>query len=157
MARKIIINGEDITLSKQISIKNRTIASIEIVDDAFLYFQGVSGDLVSQYFIKENNQSIGGKADVQLKDVQLGKHTMVVKYAVSDDRQEQSYVINVTVVSRDECFIKIDGEVSKTDIVTDYAVQKIYQLTTQNITGELKGEASGNFVKRLFVNDKEKE
>lgn len=156
MARKIIINGEDITLSKAISIKNRTIASIEIVDDAFLYFQGVSGDLVSQYFIKENTQGVGGKADCQLKDVQLGKHTMVVKYAVSDDRQEQSYVINVTVVSRDECFIKIDGEVSKTDIVTDYAVQKIYQLTTQNITGELKGEASGNFVKRLFVNDKEK-
>lgn len=156
MARKIIINGEDITLSKAISIKNRTIASIEIVDDAFLYFQGVSGDLVSQYFIKENTQGVGGKADVQLKDVQLGKHTMIVKYAVSDDRQEQSYAINVTVVSRDECFIKIDGEVSKTDIVTDYAVQKIYQLTTQNITGELKGEASGNFVKRLFVNDKEK-
>ena len=156
MARKIIINGEDITLSKAISIKNRTIASIEIVDDAFLYFKSVSGDLVSQYFIKENNQSIGGKADVQLKDVALGKHTMVVKYAVSDDRQEQSYAINVTVVSRDECFIKIDGEVSKTDIVTDYGVQKIYQLTTQNITGELKGEASGNFVKRLFVNDKEK-
>ena len=153
---KIIINGQDVTVSKAISIKNRTIASIEIVDDAFLYFQSVSGDLVSQYFIKENNQSIGGKADVQLKDVQLGKHTMVVKYAVSDDRQEQSYAINVTVVSRDECYIKIDGEVSKTDIVTDYAVQKIYQLTTQNITGELKGEASGNFVKRLFVNDKEK-
>ena len=156
MARKIIINGEDITLSKAISIKNRTIASIEIVDDAFLYFKSVSGDLVSQYFIKENNQGVGGKADVQLKDVALGKHTMVVKYAVSDDRQEQSYVISVTVVSRDECFIKIDGEVSKTDIVTDYAIQKIYQLTTQNITGELKGEASGNFVKRLFVNDKEK-
>ena len=82
MARKIIINGEDITLSKAISIKNRTIASIEIVDDAFLYFKSVSGDLVSQYFIKENNQSIGGKADVQLKDVSLGKHTMDVKYAV---------------------------------------------------------------------------
>lgn len=156
MARKIIINGEDITLSKAISIKNRTIASIEIVDDAFLYFKSVSGDLVSQYFIKENTQGVGGKADVQLKDVALGKHTMVVKYAVSDDRQEQSYAINVTVVSRDECFIKIDGEVSKTDIVKDYAIQKIYQLTTQNITGELKGEASGNFVKRLFVNDKEK-
>ena len=153
---KIIINGQDVTVSKQISIKNRTIASIEIVDDAFLYFQGVSGDLVSQYFIKENTQGVGGKADVQLKDVQLGKHTMVVKYAVSDDRQEQSYAINVTVVSRDECFIKIDGEVSKTDIVTDYGVQKIYQLTTQNITGELKGEASGNFVKRLFVNGEEK-
>ena len=156
MARKIIINGQDVTVSKQISIKNRTIASIEIVDDAFLYFKGVSGDLVSQYFIKENTQGVGGKSDVQLKDVQLGKHTMVVKYAVSDDRQEQSYAINVTVVSRDECFIKIDGEVSKTDIVTYYGVQKIYQLTTQNITGELKGEASGNFVKRLFVNDKEK-
>ena len=153
---KIIINGQDVTVSKQVSIKNRTIASIEIVDDAFLYFKSVSGDLVSQYFIKENTQGVGGKADVQLKDVSLGKHTMVVKYAVSDDRQEQSYAINVTVVSRDECFIKIDGEVSKTDIVTDYAVQKIYQLTTQNITGELKGEASGNFVKRLFVNDKEK-
>lgn len=117
MARKIIINGQDVTVSKQISIKNRTIASIEIVDDAFLYFKGVSGDLVSQYFIKENTQGVGGKADVQLKDVALGKHTMVVKYAVSDDRQEQSYAINVTVVSRDECFIKIDGEVSKSDIV----------------------------------------
>lgn len=156
MSRKIYINGEDVTVSKQVSIKNRTIAAIQVVDDAFLYFQGVSGDLVSQYFIKENNQSIGGKADVQLKDVSLGKHTMVVKYVVSDDRQEQSYAINVTVVSRDECFIKIDGEVSKTDIVTDYGVQKTYQLTTQNITGELKGEASGNFVKRLFVNDQKK-
>lgn len=156
MSRKIYINGEDVTVSKQVSIKNQTIATIQIVDDAFLFFKSVSGDLVSQYFIKENNQSIGGKADVQLKNIQLGKHTMVVKYAVSDDRQEQSYVVNVTVVSRDECFIKIDGEVSKTDIVTDYAVQKIYQLTTQNITGELKGEASGNFVKRLFVNGEEK-
>ena len=53
---KIIINGQDVTVSKAISIKNRTIASIEIVDDAFLYFKSVSGDLVSQYFIKENNQ-----------------------------------------------------------------------------------------------------
>lgn len=145
MARKIIINGEDITLSKAISIKNRTIASIEIVDDAFLYFKSVSGDLVSQYFIKENNQSIGGKADVQLKDVQLGKHTMVVKYAVSDDRQEQSYAINVTVVSMDECFIKIDGEVSKTDTVTGDEVNKVYAITKQNITGILNVEISGNF------------
>ena len=44
---KIIINGQDVTVSKQISIKNRTIASIEIVDDAFLNFKSVSGDLVS--------------------------------------------------------------------------------------------------------------
>ena len=145
MARKIIINGEDITLSKAISIKNRTIASIEIVDDAFLYFQGVSGDLVSQYFIKENNQSIGGKADVQLKDVQLGKHTMVVKYAVSDDRQEQSYAINVTVVSRDECFIKINNVNSATDTVSGNGVEKLYTITTQNITGALNSEVSGNF------------
>ena len=145
MARKIIINGEDITTSKQISIKNRTIASIEIVDDAFLYFKSVSGDLVSQYFIKENNQSIGGKADVQLKDVQLGKHTMVVKYAVSDDRQEQSYVINVTVVSRDECFIKIDGAVSKSDTVPGIKLTKIVNITTKNITGLLQTEVSGNF------------
>lgn len=145
MARKIIINGEDITLSKAISIKNRTIASIQIVDDAFLYFQSVSGDLVSQYFIKENTQGVGGKADVQLKDVQLGKHTMVVKYAVSDDRQEQSYVINVTVVSRDECFIKIDGEVSKTDIVPGIKLYTIAEITTKNITGILQAEVSGNF------------
>lgn len=145
MARKIIINGEDITLSKAISIKNRTIASIEIVDDAFLYFKSVSGDLVSQYFIKENNQSIGGKADVQLKDVQLGKHTMVVKYAVSDDRQEQSYAINVTVVSRDECFIKIDGEVSKTDTVPGIKITRIVGITTQNIASQLQTEVSGNF------------
>lgn len=145
MARKIYINGEDVTTTKQVSIKNRTIASIEIVDDAFLYFKSVSGDLVSQYFIKENNQSIGGKADVQLKDVQLGKHTMVVKYAVSDDRQEQSYVINVTVVSRDECFIKIDGEVSKTDTVPGIKITKIVGITTQNITSQLQAEVSGNF------------
>ena len=145
MARKIIINGEDITLSKAISIKNRTIASIEIVDDAFLYFKSVSGDLVSQYFIKENNQSIGGKADVQLKDVALGKHTMVVKYAVSDDRQEQSYAINVTVVSRDECFIKIDGEVSKTDTVPGIKITRIVGITTQNIASQLQTEVSGNF------------
>lgn len=151
MARKIIINGEDITLSKQISIKNRTIASIEIVDDAFLYFKSVSGDLVSQYFIKENNQSIGGKADVQLKDVQLGKHTMVVKYAVSDDRQEQSYVVNVTVVSRDECFIKIDGEVSKSDTVPGDEVQRVYTITKQNITGILKVAISGNFFKGVIL------
>ena len=151
MARKIIINGEDITLSKQISIKNRTIASIEIVDDAFLYFKSVSGDLVSQYFIKENNQSIGGKADVQLKDVALGKHTMVVKYAVSDDRQEQSYAINVTVVSRDECFIKIDGEVSKTDTVPGDEVQRYYDITKQNITGILNVEISGNFFKSSLL------
>lgn len=145
MARKIYINGEDVTTTKQVSIKNRTIASIEIVDDAFLYFKSVSGDLVSQYFIKENNQSIGGKADVQLKDVSLGKHTMVVKYAVSDDRQEQSYVINVTVVSRDECFIKIDGEVSKTDTVPGIKITKIVGITTQNITSQLQAEVSGNF------------
>lgn len=151
MARKIIINGEDITLSKAISIKNRTIASIEIVDDAFLYFKSVSGDLVSQYFIKENNQSIGGKADVQLKDVQLGKHTMVVKYAVSDDRQEQSYAINVTVVSRDECYIKIDGEVSKSDIVPGDEVQRYYDITKQNITGILNVEISGNFFKSVIL------
>ena len=145
MARKIIINGEDITTSKQISIKNRTIASIEIVDDAFLYFKSVSGDLVSQYFIKENNQSIGGKADVQLKDVQLGKHTMVVKYAVSDDRQEQSYVINVTVVSRDECFIKIDGAFAKTETVSGIKMTRIFGVTTKNITSQLNTEVSGNF------------
>ena len=151
MARKIIINGEDITVSKQISIKNRTIASIEIVDDAFLFFKSVSGDLVSQYFIKENTQGVGGKADVQLKDVSLGKHTMVVKYAVSDDRQEQSYVINVTVVSRDECFIKIDGEVSKTDTVSGDEVQRYYDITKQNITGILKVAVSGNFFKTLIL------
>lgn len=151
MARKIIINGEDITTSKQISIKNRTIASIEIVDDAFLYFKSVSGDLVSQYFIKENTQGVGGKADCQLKDVQLGKHTMVVKYAVSDDRQEQSYVINVTVVSRDECFIKIDGEVSKSDIVPGDEVQRYYDITKQNITGVLKVAISGNFFKTVIL------
>ena len=142
MARKIIINGEDITTSKQISIKNRTIASIEIVDDAFLYFKSVSGDLVSQYFIKENTQGVGGKADVQLKDVQLGKHTMVVKYAVSDDRQEQSYAINVTVVSRDECFIKL---IRSTDTVPSTPQRYNYLITKQNITGELKTEVSGNF------------
>ena len=142
---KIIVNNQDITLSKAISIKNRTIASIEIVDDAFLYFKGVSGDLVSQYFIKENTQGVGGKADVQLKDVQLGKHTMVVKYAVSDDRQEQSYAINVTVVTRDECFIKIDGEVSKTHTVPGIKVTRIVGITTKNITSQLQTEVSGNF------------
>lgn len=152
MARKIIINGEDITLSKAISIKNRTIASIEIVDDAFLYFKGVSGDLVSQYFIKENTQGVGGKADVQLKDVALGKHTMVVKYAVSDDRQEQSYAISVTVVSRDECFIKIDGEVSKTDTISSLSSLRGYQITTKNITGTIKTEVSANFITG-FVKD----
>ena len=139
---KIIINGQDVTVSKQISIKNRTIASIEIVDDAFLYFKSVSGDLVSQYFIKENNQSIGGKADVQIKDVQLGKHTMVVKYAVSDDRQEQSYVINVTVVSRDECFIEL---IRSTDNVPSTPQRYNYLITKKNITGALKTEVSGNF------------
>ena len=149
---RIIINGQDVTVSKAISIKNRTIASIEIVDDAFLYFKSVSGDLVSQYFIKENNQSIGGKADVQLKDVSLGKHTMVVKYAVSDDRQEQSYAINVTVVSRDECFIKIDGEVSKTDTISYLDALRGYQITTKNITGTLKTEVSANFITG-FVKD----
>ena len=157
MARKIIINGQDVTVSKQISIKNRTIASIEIVDDAFLYFQGVSGDLVSQYFIKENTQGVGGKADCQLKDVQLkdvslGKHTMVVKYAVSDDRQVQSYSINVTVVSRDECYIKIDGEVSKTDTISYLDALRGYQITTKNITGTIKTEFSANFITG-FVKD----
>ncbi len=145
MARKIIINGEDITTSKQISLKNRTIASIEIVDDAFLYFKSVSGDLVSQYFIKENTQGVGGKADCQLKDVQLGKHTLIVKYAVSDDRQEQSYVINVTVISRDECFIKINNVNNATDTVSGEGVEKLYTITTQNITGALKADVSGNF------------
>ena len=139
---KIIINGQDVTVSKAISIKNRTIASIEIVDDAFLYFKSVSGDLVSQYFIKENNQSIGGKADVQIKDVQLGKHTMVVKYAVSDDRQEQSYVINVTVVSRDECFIEL---IRSTDNVPSTPQRYNYLITKKNITGALNTEVSGNF------------
>ena len=154
MARKIIINGEDITLSKAISIKNRTIASIEIVDDAFLYFKGVSGDLVSQYFIKENTQGVGGKADVQLKDVALGKHTMVVKYAVSDDRQEQSYAINVTVVSRDECFIKL---IKSTDTVPSLPQRHNYLITKQNITGELKTEVSGNFVTASFTSSGEYE
>lgn len=153
MARKIIINGEDVTVSKQISIKNRTIASIEIVDDAFLYFQGVSGDLVSQYFIKENTQGVGGKADCQLKDVQLGKHTMVVKYAVSDDRQEQSYAINVTVVSRDECYIKINGAVTKTDTVPGIRLERRYTIETQNITEDLQTEVSGNFVYRVTFNN----
>ena len=145
MSRKIYINGEDVTVSKQVSIKNRTISAIQVVDDAFLYFKGVSGDLVSQYFIKENTQGVGGKADCQLKDVQLGKHTMVVKYAVSDDRQEQSYAINVTVVSRDECFIKIDGEVSKTDTVPGIKITRIVGITTRNITSQLQTEVSGNF------------
>lgn len=145
---RIIINGQDVTVSKQISIKNRTIASIEIVDDAFLYFKGVSGDLVSQYFIKENTQGVGGKADVQLKDVQLGKHTMVVKYAVSDDRQEQSYVINVTVVSRDECYIKL---IRSTDTVASLPQQYNYLITKKNITGELKTDVSGNFVTASFT------
>ena len=154
MARKIIINGEDITTSKQISIKNRTIASIEIVDDAFLYFKSVSGDLVSQYFIKENTQGIGGKADVQLKDVSLGKHTMVVKYAVSDDRQEQSYAINVTVVSRDECFIEL---IRSTDTVSSLPQRYNYLITKKNITGELKTEVSGNFVTASFTSSGEYE
>lgn len=153
MARKIIINGQDVTVSKAISIKNRTISSIEIVDDAFLYFKGVSGDLVSQYFIKENTQGVGGKADVQLKDVALGKHTMVVKYAVSDDRQEQSYAINVTVISRDECFIKIDGEVSKTDTISYLDALRGYQITTKNITGKIKTEVSANFITGFVENN----
>lgn len=148
---KIIVNNQDITLSREISLKNRTIASIEIVDNAFLYFKSVSGDLVSQYFIKENTQGVGGKADVQLKDVQLGKHTMVVKYATSDDRQEQSYTVNVTVVSRDECFIKIDGAVSKTDTLPGDGFQKKYAITKQNITGALKAEVSGDFVKKAII------
>ena len=154
MARKIIINGEDITLSKAISIKNRTIASIEIVDDAFLYFQGVSGDLVSQYFIKENTQGVGGKADCQLKDVQLGKHTMVVKYAVSDDRQVQSYAIIVTVVSRDECYIEL---IKSTDTVPSLPQRHNYLITKKNITGELKTEVSGNFVTASFTSSGEYE
>lgn len=145
---RIIINGQDVTVSKQVSIKNRTIAAIQVVDDAFLYFQGVSGDLVSQYFIKENTQGVGGKADVQLKDVQLGKHTMVVKYAVSDDRQEQSYVINVTVVSRDECYIKL---IRSTDTVASLPQQYNYLITKKNITGELKTDVSGNFVTASFT------
>lgn len=152
MARKIIINNQDITLSKAISIKNRTIAAIQVVDDAFLYFKGVSGDLVSQYFIKENTQGVGGKADMQLKDVSLGKHTMVVKYAVSDDRQEQSYVISVTVVSRDECFIKIDGKESTTDTISNLSALRGYQITTKNITAKLKTEVSANFL-TAFVED----
>lgn len=142
---KIIINNQDITTSKAISLKNRTIARVEIVDNAFLYFKSVTGDLVSQYFIKENTQGVGGKADVQLKDVSLGKHTMVVKYAVSDDRQEQSYVINVTVVSRDVCFIKINNVNNATDTVSGSGVEKLYTITTQNITGALKADVSGNF------------
>ena len=146
MARKIYINGEDVTTTKQVSIKNRTIATIQIVDDAFLYFKSVSGDLVSQYFIKENTQSIGGKADVQLKDVSLGKHTMVVKYAVSDDRQEQSYVINVTVTSRDECYIKIDGKISLVSTVPGIRHEHLYTIETYNITEDLQTEVSGNFV-----------
>ena len=154
MARKIIINGEDITTSKQISIKNRTIASIEIVDDAFLFFKSVSGDLVSQYFIKENTQGVGGKADVQLKDVQLGKHTMVVKYAVSDDRQEQSYAINVTVVSRDECFIEL---IRSTDTVPSNTQRYNYLITKKNITGELKTEVSGNFATASITSNDEYE
>ena len=154
MARKIIINGQDVTVSKQISIKNRTIASIEIVDDAFLYFQGVSGDLVSQYFIKENTQGVGGKSDVQLKDVQLGKHTMVVKYAVSDDRQVQSYSIHVTVVSRDECFIEL---IRSTDTVSSLPQRYNYLITKKNITGELKTEVSGNFVTASFTSSGEYE
>ena len=145
MSRKIYINGEDVTVSKHVSIKNQTIATIQLVDDAFLFIKSVSGDLVSQYFIKENTQGVGGKADVQLKNIQLGKHTMVVKYAVSDDRQEQSYVINVTVVSRDECFIKIDGEVSKTDTVPGIKITRIVGITTRNITSQLQTEVSGNF------------
>ena len=154
MARKIIINGEDITLSKAISIKNRTIASIEIVDDAFLYFKSVSGDLVSQYFIKENTQGVGGKADCQLKDVQLGKHTMVVKYAVSDDRQVQSYAIIVTVVSRDECYIEL---IKSTDTVPSLPQRHNYLITKKNITGELKTEVSGNFVTASFTSSGEYE
>lgn len=145
---RIIINGQDVTVSKQVSIKNQTIATIQIVDDAFLFFKSVSGDLVSQYFIKENNQSIGGKADVQLKNIQLGKHTMVVKYAVSDDRQEQSYVINVTVVSRDECFIKL---IRSTDTVGNLPQLHNYLITKKNITGELKTDVSGNFVTASFT------
>ena len=153
MPRKIYINGEDVTVSKQISIKNRTIATVQIVDDAFLYFKSVTGDVVSQYFIKENTQNIGGKADVQLKDVSLGKHTMVIKYAVSDDRQEQSYAINVNVTSRDVCFIKIDRETAKTKTVPGIKITRIFGVTTQNITGELQTEVSGNFATARFTNE----
>lgn len=145
MPRKIYINGEDVTVSKQISIKNRTIATVQIVDDAFLYFKSVSGDVVSQYFIKENTQGVGGRVDVQMKDVQLGKHTMVIKYAVSDDRQEQSYAINVNVTSRDVCFIKINNVNNSTDTVSGEGVEKLYTITTQNITSALKADVSGNF------------
>lgn len=145
MARKIYINGEDVTTTKQVSIKNRTIAIVQIIDDAFLYTKSAEGDVVSQYFIKESTQGVGGRIDVQLKDVQLGKHTLIVKYAVSDDRQEQSYVINVTVTSRDVCFIKINNVNNATDTVSGEGVEKLYTITTQNITGTLKADVSGNF------------
>ena len=71
---------------------------------------------------------------------------MVVKYAVSDDRQEQSYVINVTVVSRDECFIKISG-IASTIIqkINGGASEVTHEIITKNITGELKTDVSGNF------------
>lgn len=145
MARKIYINGEDVTTTKQVSIKNRTIATVQIVDSAFLFFKSVTGDVVSQYFIKESTQGVGGRIDVQMKDVQLGKHTMVIKYAVSDDRQEQSYAINVNVTSRDVCFIKINNVNNATDTVSGSGVEKLYTITTQNITGALKADVSGNF------------
>lgn len=145
MARKIYINGEDVTTTKQVSIKNRTIATVQIVDDAFLYMKSASGDVVAQYFIKESTQGVGGRGDVQMKDVQLGKHTMVIKYAVSDDRQEQSYAINVNVTSRDVCFIKINNVNNTTDTVSGSGVEKLYTITTQNITGALKADVSGNF------------
>lgn len=145
MARKIYINGEDVTTTKQVSIKNRTIATVQIVDDAFLYMKSASGDVVAQYFIKESTQGVGGRVDVQMKDVQLGKHTMVIKYAVSDDRQEQSYAINVNVTSRDVCFIKINNVNNATDTVSGSGVEKLYTITTQNITGTLNSEVSGNF------------
>lgn len=145
MARKIYINGEDVTTTKQVSIKNRTIATVQIVDDAFLYMKSASGDVVAQYFIKESTQGVGGRVDVQMKDVQLGKHTMVIKYAVSDDRQEQSYAINVNVTSRDVCFIKINNVNNATDTVSGSGVEKLYTITTQNITGTLKADVSGNF------------
>lgn len=145
MARKIYINGEDVTTTKQVSIKNRTIAIVQIIDDAFLYTKSAEGDVVSQYFIKESTQGVGGRIDVQLKDVQLGKHTLIVKYAVSDDRQEQSYVINVNVTSRDVCFIKINNVSNATDTVSGEGVEKLYTIITQNITGALKADVSGNF------------
>lgn len=153
MARRIYVNGEDVTTTKQVSIKNRTIASVEIIDDAFLYTKTVEGDVVSQYFVKDSKQGVGGRIDVQLKDIPLGKHILIVRYAVSDDRQEQSYAINVTVTSRDVCFVKINGKDSTTDVVTGEAIEKLYTITRQNIKGALKSEVSGNFATVEVDND----